>query len=1001
MKLFLSCVSSEFKSYRLKLANQLEALRGHSFEVKVQEDFKQEGFTLLELLADYIRGCDLVIHLAGDACGACPTPDHVQTFLSRLGDTPSVPLPDLSYTQWEYELARRFGRRTLIYLPSPDAPRDSGLPVRQSEQDARRQRAHIDRLDAAGAMRKAFAGLVPLVREVFYDLGLNPEECKVDNLPFKSIGSLFKGRDDFLRQIQAALGGVQHRGHRRAAAITASATAAAVHGLGGIGKTRAAIEYAQRHRDEYNALLFVRADSPTGLQSNFAALCGATVLDLAEKDERDIEAQVGTVLRWLQGHPGWFMILDNVDTEDAAKAVEELLARLSQAGHVLVTSRLGNWSGAVESLALDVLSEADAAAFLLERTKTGRRKGADDPDQARQVATGLGQLALALEQAGAYIVRNRLTFAQYRGEWTRCHDRVLEWFDERLMHYPASVAVTWQTTFDQLGEPARNLLRMFAWLAPDPIPEALLDTPLYDARQDEATSRDALADLEAYSLVTRDDESPVFSVHRLVQDVTRRSLRFDTDNKVLNRALNWINATFTGDTRHPSTWPIMRPLAPHASAVTDLADKAGIEYPTTFLMDRVATFLSSSKGDHAGAEPLYRRTLEVRERVLGLEHPDTLASVNNLAYLLESKGDYAGSEPLCRRALEARERVLGPEHPDTLVSVNNLALLLAGKGDYAGSEPLYRRALEVRERVLGPEHPDTLASVNNLAALMYQKGDCAGSEPLYRRALEVRERILGPEHPDTLTSVNNLAYLLERKDDCAGAEPLYRRALEAHERVLGPEHPTTLGNVQCLADLLDKTGRATQARPLRLRRLTVLAQKPDATPMQLRTCALDGYLLGDYVLAATLLRRVLAVGFEVPGTCCHLARIALLTDDLPAARQHADEAWTHRAEAAPYVVPRILWLQLATKIAEDGGQKTDDSEQKPEVGRQQEKVLGMFTSALQVEGAHREWTMQPVLDHLKPKLPAEDHALLTALVDALGDQTKVAALETIPAWRET
>jgi hypothetical protein len=171
--------------------------------------------------------------------------------------------------------------------------------------------------------------------------------------------------------------------------------------------------------------------------------------------------------------------------------------------------------------------------------------------------------------------------------------------------------------------------------------------------------------------------------------------------------------------------------------------------------------------------------------------------------------------------------------------------------------------------------------------------------------------------------------------------------------------------------------------------------------MQLRTCALDGYLLGDYVLAATLLRRVLAVGFEVPGTCCHLARIALLTDDLPAARQHADEAWTHRAEAAPYVVPRILWLQLATKIAEDGGQKTDDSEQKPEVGRQQEKVLGMFTSALQVEGAHREWTMQPVLDHLKPKLPAEDHALLTALVDALGDQTKVAALETIPAWRET
>ena len=103
MKLFLSCVSSEFKSYRLKLANHLAAARGESFTVKVQEGFRQGGFTLLEQLADFLRGCDLVVHLVGDACGARPEPEHVRALLMSLGETPGDPLPAWSYTQWERE----------------------------------------------------------------------------------------------------------------------------------------------------------------------------------------------------------------------------------------------------------------------------------------------------------------------------------------------------------------------------------------------------------------------------------------------------------------------------------------------------------------------------------------------------------------------------------------------------------------------------------------------------------------------------------------------------------------------------------------------------------------------------------------------------------------------------------------------------------------------------------------------------------------------------------
>ena len=554
MKLFLSCVSSEFKSYRLKLANHLAATRGGSFEVKVQEDFQQGGFTLLEQLADYIRGCDLVVHLVGDACGARSEPEHVRALLLSLGETPSDPPPEWSYTQWEYHLARQFGKRMLVYVARPDAPRDRGLPVQQSDDDARLQQAHRDHIFRSGEHYKEFASPTSLVREVFYDLGLNPETVKVNNLPFKTLGSLFKGREEFLRQIREALGRVDHRGHQRFAAITASASAATVHGLGGIGKTRAAIEYAHRHADDFTALLFVRADSPSSLQQNLAALCGPLVLDLAEKEARETEVQVAAVLRWLQQHPGWFLIFDNVDTEDAARAVEALLSQLSAAGQVLVTSRMSGWSGAVESLALDVLAEADAAAFLLERTEERRRKVPDDPEQARRLAVELGQLALALEQAGAYIVKHRLTFAQYLDQWHSKHDEVLTWFDERLMQYPLSVAVTWQTSFDQLTDAGRDLLNLLAWFASDPIPESLLVAgggPWGDAASENAVSsadpHDALADLEAYSLVTRAAESPTFSVHRLVADVTRRNLRDDTESSALRRALRWLNDAFVGD----------------------------------------------------------------------------------------------------------------------------------------------------------------------------------------------------------------------------------------------------------------------------------------------------------------------------------------------------------------------------------------------------------------------------------------------------------------------
>ena len=173
----------------------------------------------------------------------------------------------------------------------------------------------------------------------------------------------------------------------------------AVHGLGGVGKTRLAVEYAWRYANEYTGLFFVVADSPETLRQNLASLCGPTLLNLPEQAIPEEEPRTLAATAWLQTHPGWLLILDNLDTIQAALAAEKLLDQL-RGGHVLFTGRWSKWSNAVDELPLDVLDIADAVEYLLARTNKGRRKSPDDAAHAQELAEELGRLALALEQAG-------------------------------------------------------------------------------------------------------------------------------------------------------------------------------------------------------------------------------------------------------------------------------------------------------------------------------------------------------------------------------------------------------------------------------------------------------------------------------------------------------------------------------------------------------------------------------------------------------------------------
>ena len=812
MKIFLSAVSAQFEAARHALASDLRAI---GCEVKVQEDFQQSGGDLIGKLEAYVAGCDRVIAVIGDAFG-----------FEAAGVAVPGGGPARSYSQWEYFFARgerldgsRANAKDIFVYTASE--KFAAAPE-QSPEHAERQRHFRREVEASLKDRNTFDSVDQLCRLVLrhgWQMQARPRRPR--NLPFASLGPLFKGREGFMRDLHDRL----EQRRTRAAAIVSKQ---AIHGLGGVGKTRLAIEYALRHQAEYSALLFVGGATPQGLRSNLAALCARDVLDLPEQEAREEEARYEAALRWLRDYSGWLLIIDNADTPEAARAVEALARSLGD-GHVLVTARVSSWSAGVEALELDVLADEDAVAFLLERTDGRRETRPTDAANALALARDMGGLAVALEQAGAYVGELRLSLEEYLRRWQAGDVEVRGWNEEALTQYPREALVTWNVTIEMLDGPARELLELLSFFAPEPIPRFVLDT---DAAREVlgADPSKALAGLTRFSLVRWEEGNHAFRIHRLVQEVTRARLPPAAGHARQEGALAVLNAAVPADPS-PSdvrSWAVWDPLLPHVTSMVAAADRAGIAAPTARLMTGLGLLLQTRSALQE-AEPLMRRALALAEGSFGADHPEVAIDLNNLALLLQETNRFVEAEPLTRRALAIGERALGAEHPIVATRLNNLAQLLHNTNRLVEAEPLMRRALAIDEGSFGANHPRVAIDLNNLARLLHDTNRLVEAEPLMRRALAIDDGSFGAEHPWVARDLNNLATLLQDTNRLAEAEPLMRRALAIDERFFGAHHPKVGIHLNNLARLLKATNRLADAESLMRRSLEILLRSTATT----------------------------------------------------------------------------------------------------------------------------------------------------------------------------
>jgi tetratricopeptide (TPR) repeat protein len=622
----------------------------------------------------------------------------------------------------------------------------------------------------------------------------------------------FSGRDDELARLRA---------------MFAESAVVVLYGIGGVGKTQLAIEYAHEAADDCEIIWWIAAEQPDLVHLQLADL--AVGLGLVPQDaDRSIAAH--TALGHLRRRSKWLLVFDNA--EDPA-ALSPWLP--GGGGHVLITSRTANWRELAAPLEVQVLRRGGSAELL----RHGRHDLSDD--EVELLGDRLGDLPLAVAQAAGVLAETGMAASDYLELVDAKAAQILD--EGAPPTYGLSLAAVTRLSLSRLAETnpaAAHLLRLCAFLAPEPVPVRML---LEAARIIGASAspeggdvRDMVRQISRYGLA-RSDRSGM-QMHRLTQFIIRDQSYEQAE------AISLLVRACPGDPREPASWTDWGAFLPHLQAAEPIrtddeglrqvaceaiwyllssgASEAalslaqatyegwGIQYgaddPLTLRAADALAQACRDLGQATKACEVDEKTLERRRRVLGDDHADTLAAAHNLAMDQRLLGRFNQSRRLNEKTYAARCRILGAEHPDTLASANNLAIDLYADGDPNAAAKLNEATLRLRQRILGPDHPYTFTSENNLAVALRAAGNVTRARRLHEDLVARRRTVLGDDHPHTLTSVNNLGVSLRATGDTVGARQTHERALERRRVLYGDDHHDTLTSAGNLAVALYSLG---------------------------------------------------------------------------------------------------------------------------------------------------------------------------------------------------
>jgi tetratricopeptide (TPR) repeat protein/transcriptional regulator with XRE-family HTH domain len=642
----------------------------------------------------------------------------------------------------------------------------------------------------------------------------------------------FTGRDELFCLLDEHLAVTQDEsGRTRRVALTQPQ---ALTGLGGIGKTQLAVEYAYRAHEQgvYTHTLWINAASEEAILTSFTSFAELLPAFVASK-ETDQQKVVNAIKQWLEQCPQrWLLIFDNADDLSLLQRYFPCQGN----GSVLLTTRAHAVGSLATSIEVEKMGFLEGTHLLLHRARRLAQASDDEVTVAGKLVVALDHFPLALEQAGAYIEEIGCTFEQYLQLYQTHRSALLARRGAQASNYPDSVATTWLLSFEnvkQSNPAAAQLLQLCAFLAPDHIPEELIregatywPTLLQQAVTDPLAFDQVLEALLRFSLVKRLAEDHLLSIHRLVQVVQMEMIKPEEQRQWAEQVVHAINSLFPRQPREDvRSWPQCLRYLEQVQACATLIEEHGVRLAEAAdLLDRAGTYLRVH-ASYPLAEALYLQALRLREEVLGKNHPETASSLHNLGFLSWDQGKYEQAERYYQQALHIREEQLGTNHPVTSATLNNLGIIYWEQRKYELAESYYQRSLAIKEEQLGTHHPDMAIALNNLGVLSYEQGKYELVESYYKRALAIYETQLGTRHLGTARTLNNLGLLYSKQGKYELAEAYHQRALMILEEQLGTHHLGTARTLNNLGLLYSKQGKYELAEAYCQQALVVLEEQ--------------------------------------------------------------------------------------------------------------------------------------------------------------------------------
>jgi tetratricopeptide (TPR) repeat protein len=608
---------------------------------------------------------------------------------------------------------------------------------------------------------------------------------------------------------------------------TAAVLPHALQGMGGVGKSQIAIEYIYRHSHEYSAIWWIPAEHDSQILAALAELARSLGLDVGPQANTAVPA-VREALRTGKPYENWLLVFDNAENIDAVRAYFPS----GGSGKIIVTSRNRDWERVATPLSVNVF-ERDESITLLQR----RARGLSTED-ADRLAEALGDLPLAIEQAGAWHAATGMPVAEYLGLLAARRPEILEL--DPSPDYPVTVAAAWNISLDRLTQSnpaARQLLEICAGMAPEPIPLSMLRgghkmeiTPELDpVLRDPLLLARATRDLSKLSLIKLDHKSGTLQMHRLMQNVLASGIASEEQARMRRAAHLLLSTAKPGSPESPEHWPSYQALLPHVIAseavqssdpwvrglVSDLvlflyywgahdageklareaylawSAQSGQEDLQVVRMTKLLGFYLRLLGRGSEALTLNESALAI-SRTAQVPDEELIDSMCQMASALRYKGDFYEARTLDKEADERARDLFGPEDPETLKAAHDYGVSLRLCGEFREAKQLDEETAHQWELLLGPANGLTLNTLNALAIDVREAGDYRGAHLLQESTYRTYVTHFGEDNAATIRAARNLAVCRRRAGVLSQAGELTEETLRRFTSRYGTEYPDTL-----------------------------------------------------------------------------------------------------------------------------------------------------------------------------------------------------------------